>query len=194
MKRALLIVDVQNDFCEGGALAVNGGSDVASRISRYIRLHPGKFSAGIFASKDWHENPVGHFSENPDFVKTWPPHCVAGTPGAKFHPLLETELIDVETEVFYKGQRTAAYSAFEGRNERDQDLASVLRTNGVTILEVCGIATDYCVRASVLDAIKHVRTVVVHDDLIAGVNPKSSRAAIKEMMKAGAFMLHGEVR
>jgi nicotinamidase/pyrazinamidase len=110
MARALIIVDVQNDFCEGGALPVEGGAALAAEISEYVDAHHGQFDH-IVATQDWHIEPGAHFSEQPDFVDSWPPHCVAGTRGAELHPDLDTEYIQA---YFRKGQFTAAYSGFEG--------------------------------------------------------------------------------
>lgn len=110
MSRALIIVDVQNDFCEGGSLAVDGGADLAAEISEYVEAHHGQFDH-IVATQDWHIDPGPHFSDEPDFVDSWPRHCVAGTRGAELHPNLDTEYIQA---VFRKGQYTAAYSGFEG--------------------------------------------------------------------------------
>jgi nicotinamidase/pyrazinamidase len=110
MSRALIIVDVQNDFCEGGSLAVAGGADLAAEISEYVDAHHGQFDH-IVATQDWHVDPGAHFSEDPDFVDSWPRHCVAGTRGAELHPDLDTEYIQA---FFRKGQYTAAYSGFEG--------------------------------------------------------------------------------
>jgi nicotinamidase/pyrazinamidase len=110
MSRALIIVDVQNDFCEGGSLSVEGGADLAGAISEYVDAHHGQFDH-IVATQDWHIDPGEHFSEQPDFVDSWPRHCVAGTRGAELHPGLDTEYIQA---YFRKGQYTAAYSGFEG--------------------------------------------------------------------------------
>ncbi|MET3949811.1 isochorismatase family protein [Arthrobacter sp. UYEF36] len=110
MSRALIIVDVQNDFCEGGSLAVEGGAELAGAISEYVDAHHGQFDH-VVATQDWHIDPGAHFSDSPDFVDSWPKHCVAGTRGAELHPDLDTEYIQA---YFRKGQFTAAYSGFEG--------------------------------------------------------------------------------
>ena len=144
--RALVIVDVQNDFCEGGSLAVAGGGEVARAISRY--LESGGYDH-VVASRDFHIDPGGHFSAHPDFVNSWPRHCVAGTAGAGFHPDLDTSHIET---VFSKGAHEAAYSAFDGRDEAGTPLAAWLRERGVDELDVAGIATDYCVRATAISA------------------------------------------
>lgn len=194
MKRALLIVDVQNDFTEGGALGVEGGAAVASGITELLR---GESKAGtdagagydlVIASRDWHDadnSNGGHFAnegEAPDFVNTWPRHCVAGTEGAQYHPSLDIGRIDVHVR---KGMGIPAYSAFEGETLDGRKLADLLREAGITQLDVVGIATDYCVRASALDAIGEGITVRVLTDLIAGVAPESSAEALKELAGAG---------
>jgi nicotinamidase/pyrazinamidase len=153
MARALLVVDVQNDFTEGGALAVAGGAALAKCITAFLGRHGDEYDL-IVASRDWHhgdDDNGGHFAgpEGPDFVDTWPVHCVAGTPGADYHPDLDTALIDVDV---LKGQGTPDYSAFQARTEAGVPLAEVLAERRVHTIDVVGIATDHCVRASALDA------------------------------------------
>ena len=188
MTRALFIIDVQNDFTEGGALGVDGGDAVAAGITAYLRAHPDRYDV-VIASRDWHEAPEtgdngGHFAlgTEPDFVDTWPVHCVAGSVGAQYDPGLDIELIDLH---LLKGQGKPAYSIFEGATEADEDLPTLLDKLGVDDVDVVGIATDYCVRASALDAIASGRHVRVIDDLIAGVAPDSSDAALREVAQAG---------
>src|SRR5262244_3063200 len=132
--RALIVVDVQNDFCEGGSLAVAGGSAVAAAISDYLASGPGY--AHVVASRDYHIDPGGHFSGHPDFADSWPPHCVVGTPGAQFHALLDTSHVEA---VFSKGAHAAAYSAFEGTDDAGTSLADWLRDRDVNALDVAGI-------------------------------------------------------
>jgi nicotinamidase/pyrazinamidase len=192
MSRALFIIDVQNDFTEGGALGVDGGDAVAAGITAYLRQHPDRYDV-VIASRDWHDAPGadgtgdngGHFALNaaPDFVDTWPVHCVAGTVGAQYDPGLDVALIDVHIR---KGQGVPAYSIFEGTTEDGLELSTVLDKLVVVDVDVVGIATDYCVRASALDAITAGRHVRVLDDLIAGVAPDSSTAALLELAAAGA--------
>lgn len=187
MTRALLIVDVQNDFTEGGALGVDGGTAVARGISRLLD-EAGERYVAVFASRDWHDadnDNGGHFATDgsPDFVATWPVHCVAGTAGADYHPELDTSQV---TTHIRKGQGKPAYSAFEGITDSGETLRDVLAEHGVTELDVAGIATDYCVRASVLDALDSGQEVTVLSDLIAGVAAESSRAALEEMAQRGA--------
>ena len=197
MVRALLVVDVQNDFTEGGALGVAGGAAVAAAITDYLVSNPHRYDV-VFASRDWHNADTdngGHFATDPapDFVDTWPPHCVAGTEGADYHPLLDTALIDLHVK---KGQGEPAYSIFEGVTEDGRTVADQLDDRRVTDVDVVGIATDYCVRASALDAratVSHngsARRVRVLDDLIAGVAPESSSAALAELTAAGIEVVH----
>lgn len=187
MTRALLIIDVQNDFTEGGALGVTGGDAVAAGITAYLHAHPDRYDA-VIASRDWHEGDStngGHFASDaePDFVATWPAHCVAGTSGAEYDPGLDTELLDVHIR---KGQGRPAYSIFEGTDDAGTPFEAVLDRLGVTEVDVAGIATDYCVRASALDALRGGRRVRVLTDLVAGVAPESSAAALEELRASGA--------
>ena len=186
MSRGLLIVDVQNDFTEGGALGVDGGAAVARRITDHLAAHRGDYAL-VAASRDWHhgeDDNGGHFATDaaPDFTVTWPVHCVAGTTGAEYHPALDTAAIDVHVR---KGQGRPAYSAFEGTTDDGRSLAEVLAERGVTELDVVGIATDYCVRASALDALESGERVRVLTDLVAGVAPGTSAAALDEFRAAG---------
>ena len=182
MARALLIVDVQNDFCEGGSLAVLGGQMVAAAITRHLAAHEATYEA-VAATRDHHRDPGAHFAAEPDYVDSWPRHCVVDTPGADFHPAFDTSAVD---EVFDKGAYAAAYSGFEGRSADGSSLADWLRARDVTHVDVVGIATDYCVRATALDALSEGFAVRVLDDLIAGVAEDTSAAALEEMRTAGA--------
>src|SRR5439155_7990729 len=125
-KTALVIVDVQNDFCEGGSLGVSGGAAVAAAIGRRVESRTSGYDL-VVATRDWHEDPGAHFSATPDFVDSWPAHCVAGTPGAELRP----EVAGLPADVFDKGRRSAAYSGFEGRDEQGRSLDQVLRSRGV---------------------------------------------------------------
>lgn len=188
MSRALLIVDVQNDFTEGGALAVEGGDAVAAAVTAFLSAHAADYEV-IIASRDWHDadgDNGGHFAEEPDFVDSWPVHCVAGTEGAEYDPLLSTDAV---THHVRKGQGRPAYSMFEGVTDAGETVGEVLNGAGVLSADVVGIATDYCVRASALDAIAHGVRVRVLTDLIAGVAPESSEAALAELAHAGAEIL-----
>lgn len=190
MGTALFIVDVQNDFTEGGALGVAGGHAVAIGISQLLAAHAGDYDI-IVASRDWHDGTGdngGHFatSGEPDFVDTWPVHCVAGTAGAEYDPGLETASV---THHIKKGQGTPAYSLFEGVTDDGESVAQLLDARGIVDVDVTGIATDHCVRASALDAISHGRRVRVLTHLIAGVAPASSDAALAELAHAGAELV-----
>lgn len=187
MSRALIIVDVQNDFCEGGSLAVEGGAATAAAISEYLDANHQHFDH-VVATQDWHVDPGSHFSETPDLVDSWPPHCRAGSKGAELHPDLDTEYIQA---YFRKGQYTAAYSGFEGvlapedevpmgelapgavpSVELDEDALGLddwLQSHGVEEVVVVGIATDYCVRATALDAVQAGYSVTVIGELTAGI-------------------------
>lgn len=184
-ERALLIVDVQNDFCEGGALAVTGGAAVAEKISAYLAEHLDEYAL-VVASRDWHDagnDNGGHFATEPDFMFSWPVHCVANTEGAEYHPALDLRVVDQHIR---KGQGKPSYSAFEGTSvDGHQTLEQVLSVNGITDLDVVGIATDYCVFASARDAVKSDLRVRVLTDLVAGVAPESSANALRALAAAG---------
>ncbi|GAA2845982.1 nicotinamidase/pyrazinamidase [Leucobacter komagatae] len=193
MTRALLIVDVQNDFTEGGALGVDGGAAVAQGVTGLLRNErEAEQYALVVASRDWHDadnDNGGHFAaagSDPDFAGTWPVHCVGGTPGAQYHPALDIDCIDVHVR---KGMGEPAYSAFEGVAGDGRSLVEVFAEAGVDELDVVGIATDYCVRASALDAQANGMRVRVRGDLIAGVAPETSVAAIRELASAGIEIL-----
>ena len=186
MSKALFIVDVQNDFTEGGALAVEGGDAVAARISQFLATHAEDYAL-IVASRDWHDGDNdngGHFAAGePDFVDSWPVHCVSGSEGAEYDPGLVTDAV---THHVKKGQGRPAYSLFEGTTEAGETVAALLDAHGVIDVDVTGLATDYCVRASALEAIERGRHVRVLTDLIAAVTPASGDAALAEMAHAGA--------
>lgn len=174
--RALLVVDVQHDFTEGGSLAVEGGQQVAAEIRQVLVDYE-----VTVASQDWHIDPGDHFSDQPDFVASWPRHCVVGTEGSHLQePLAEDQF----TAVVRKGEYTAAYSAFEGRTG-DTLLGDWLREHGVTAVDVCGIATDHCVRATALDAVAQGFSTRLLQGLVRGVAPGPSRVAVVEMQEAG---------
>lgn len=186
--RALFIIDVQNDFTEGGALGVTGGAAVAAGITDYLIAHPEAYDV-VIASRDWHDgtnNNGGHFSATPDYVDSWPPHCVSGTAGAEYHPALDASLIDVHVR---KGQGVPAYSIFEGTTDDGRMVAELLDERRVDEVDVVGIATDYCVRASALDALGAGRKVRVLTDLVAGVAPESSARALDEVVAAGGTLV-----
>ena len=179
--RALIIVDVQNDFCEGGSLAVAGGAAVARGISSLL-ASPGNGYAHVVATQDYHIDPGSHFSDHPDYAASWPPHCVAGSTGADFHPDLDTASVEA---VFRKGAHAAAYSGFEGADERGTPLAGWLRDHDVDEVDVAGIATDYCVRATAADAAAAGLRTRVLLGLTAGVDPGTTADAIATLSAAG---------
>ena len=188
--RGLLIVDVQNDFCEGGALGVVGGSALAQKISDYVADHDDDYAV-IIASRDWHDpgsDNSGHFAPegvDPDFVSTWPVHCVAHTEGANYHPAL---VLGPRTVHVMKGQGIPAYSMFEGATDSGDTVESVLRRAGATSVDVVGIATDYCVRATSIDALRVGLLVRVLTDLVAAVAVESGEATLVELSRAGAVL------
>jgi nicotinamidase/pyrazinamidase len=177
--KALIITDVQNDFCEGGSLEVVGGARVARAISDHLAT---THYDHVVATKDFHISPGSHFSDNPDYVTSWPRHCVVGTVGAEFHPDLDTAEIEA---VFTKGQYSAAYSGFEGACERGVPLTAWLRQRGVDDVVVVGVATDYCVLATAQDAARAGFTTTVLSDLTAGVAPETSKKALDDLRLIG---------
>ena len=208
-RRALVIVDVQNDFCEGGSLAGAGGADVAARVADLV-TSPDHPYAAVVATADWHHAPGAHWAppgESPDYASTWPVHCAAGSPGAQPHPALEPALGRVEA-VFRKGWDEAAYSGFEGRTDdaaatdgepaepaeqaeraahgpAGTSLADWLTARDVTALDIVGIATDYCVSATALDAARLGFDTRVLLDLTAAVAPDTREQSIATMRAAG---------
>ncbi|MEY2826609.1 MAG: hypothetical protein RLZZ122_973 [Actinomycetota bacterium] len=187
MNNALLVIDVQNDFCEGGALACAGGAAVAQKITDYLNSGKSNYDY-VIASRDWHtpgELNDGHFPADgiqPDFVKTWPLHCLAGSQGAEYHANLDSKLIDVHIK---KGQSANGYSIFDGTDDSGKSFAEILSDLDVESVDVVGIATDYCVRASALDSLSHGLSVRVITSLTAGVRLESTEAAIDELIDAG---------
>jgi nicotinamidase/pyrazinamidase len=182
--RALVLVDVQNDFCEGGSLAVAGGAAVAAALTERLAADSGGWDH-VVATRDHHIDPGAHFSAAPDYVDTWPAHCVVGTGGMELHPALDTTRIEA---VFDKGSHAAAYSGFEGMAD-GQGLASWLREHGVTAVDVAGIATDHCVRATALDAAREGFDTTVLLDLTAGVAPETTARALDELRAAGVRLV-----
>ena len=178
---ALVLVDVQNDFCPGGALPVPGGDRVIPVLNGMI----GRFTAAggaVYATRDWHPHDTTHFQS---YGGPWPRHCVAGTTGAELHPNLQ---VPADAILISKGQARddAGYSAFEGTTAEGRDLASDLHARGISRLVVGGLATDYCVRATVLDARRAGFDVTVLSDGIAGIGEDDTRRALEEMRQAGA--------
>lgn len=185
-RRALIIVDVQEDFCEGGSLAVTGGTQVARDVTRLLATDKGGYDV-VVATRDYHIDPGNHFagSEGPDFVDSWPAHCVVGTSGASYHPDLNTGSVDIHVT---KGEYAAAYSGFEGTTSQGQGLAEALRSRGVEELDVVGIATDHCVRATALDGVANGFQVRVLLPLCAGVAPESTMTALTELENRGVIL------
>jgi len=185
MSKALLVVDVQNDFCEGGSLAVAGGAAVATKITEFLKSSNYDL---VVASRDWHDSDndnSGHFAESgtePNYKTSWPIHCVAKSEGANYHPNLALDLIQ---EHVFKGQGAHGYSAFEGVTEAGGTLAELLELKGINELDVVGIATDHCVLASALDAKKLGLAVRVISSLTAGVSPESTERAIDSLIDSG---------
>ncbi|MFF4581719.1 nicotinamidase [Streptomyces sp. NPDC001373] len=192
MHRALIVVDVQNDFCEGGSLAVTGGADVAAAITELI----GNATAGyrhVVATRDHHIDPGSHFARppaEPDYENSWPVHCVAGTEGVGFHPNFAPAVASgAVAAVFDKGAYEAAYSGFEGTDENGEGLARWLRERDVDEVDVVGIATDHCVRATALDAAREGFTTRVLLDLTAAVAPHTTEKALEELRAAGVTLV-----
>ncbi len=190
MGNALIVVDVQNDFCEGGSLPVRGGaqvaSDIAALLHHWTRQDPlAPAYDVVVATKDHHIDPGAHWSATPDFVDSWPEHCRVGTDGEAFHPNLDPQPFDA---VFLKGSHEAAYSGFEGSDAAGASLTEWLRGHDVDRVDVCGIATDHCVRATALDAVREGFSTRVLTDLCAGVAPETTEAALTEMREAGVTL------
>jgi len=184
--RALIVVDVQNDFCEGGSLAVSGGAALASAITGYLAGEHGYDH--VVATADFHIDPGDHFSDHPDYRSSWPPHCVADSPGANFHPDLDTRRIEA---VFRTGAYAAAYSGFEGVDANGTPLLEWLRRRAVDQVDVVGIATDHCVRRTAQDAVRAGLTTRVLLDLTAAVAPESAAEALAEMRTGGIELVGG---
>lgn len=191
--KALIVVDVQRDFCEGGSLAVAGGDAVAGRISEYIDRHASEYRL-VVATRDWHVDPGAHFAATgtqPDFVDTWPRHCVVDTAGSEFHPDLRLPESAVEVR---KGEHEAAYSGFEGHDSAGHDLSEVLQRAGVDAVDVAGLAESHCVKATALDAAHAGFDTTVLSDLTVGVSPETTAAAREEMDAAGVRRRAGLAR
>ena len=182
MGNAVLVVDVQNDFCEGGSLAVTGGTEVARAIT--ARLAEGGYDHAV-ATRDHHIDPGAHFSEHPDFLGSWPPHCRVGTPGVELHPSLDRSRLEA---IFDKGEYQAAYSGFEGVSD-GASLTDWLRAHDVDTVEIIGLTTDYCVRATALDAVAGGFATTVRLDLTAGVAQSTVDSTLTHLRDAGVTLL-----
>lgn len=197
MSRALVIVDPQVDFVEGGALAVNGGRTVIDKIVQYVDDH-GQEYAVIAVTQDWHRpnsDNGGHFALRPDYVDTWPQHCVADTPGAEFVDVIQRMLDEtwVFNATFRKGYGSASYSGFDGGrqnpdNGRHEGLSDCLSSRGVTDIDVVGLAADYCVISTALDGIKHGYIARVLPSLTVGIHDSAKAVAEKVAEKQGLLM------
>lgn len=179
--RVLIVVDVQNDFCEGGSLAVAGGAATAAKITELLGGNDHGYDL-IVATRDQHIDPGAHFSDQPDFVDSWPPHCVVGTPGADFHDQLRFRDF---AAIFDKGEYAAAYSGFEGHDSAGKSLSDWLSEHRVEAVDVVGIATDYCVRATALDAAAAGFPTTVRLDLTAAVAPDRIAQTYADWAAAG---------
>ena len=177
--RALIVVDVQKDFCEGGSLAVEGGTAVARGLTELLAEHD---YAHVVATKDYHVDPGPHFSDHPDYRDSWPPHCVVGTEGVDFHPAFDPTAVEA---VFTKGEYSAAYSGFEGADEAGTTLAEWLRARDVDSVDVAGIATDHCVKATAADAVAAGFKTRVLTGLTAGVSPTTTAEALDSLRASG---------
>lgn len=193
MANALLVVDVQNDFCEGGSMGVNGGAFVAFKIGDVLHTWQEARSDQnatpaydyVVATRDHHIDPGDHFSESPDFVDSWPRHCVANTDGAAFHPNLDPQPFDA---IFLKGEYVAAYSGFEGVTPDGVSLADWLRAHDVTTVDIIGLTTDHCVRETALDAVREGLSARVLLEFTAGVAPETTERALRDMREAGVTL------
>ena len=183
---ALIIVDVQNDFCEGGSVPVPGGTALALAVNDYLASEPGY--QHVVATQDFHVDPGDHFSDRPNFSTSWPPHCIAGSPGAEFQSRLNAEPIEA---VFRKGAYDAGYSGFEGVDRKGTPLLAWLRQRGVDEVDVIGIATDHCVRRTAEDAARAGLTTRVLVDLTVPAGTASAAEALAEMRSAGIELIGG---
>jgi nicotinamidase/pyrazinamidase len=190
-RRALIVVDVQPTFCEGGELPVAGGNDVAARIADFLRERHADYGL-IVTTQDWHVDPGAHFSEQPDFVDTWPPHGVVGTPNADLHPALAKVLEQTPGVVAVKkGEHRAAYSGFDGADESGRPLRDVLTDARIDRVDVCGIAESHCVKATALDAHRLGHPTTVLSDLTVPVTPELGARAREELRAAGVELRPG---
>ncbi len=187
--RALIVVDCQRDFCEGGSLPVTGGDAVASGVADFLAAHRTDYRL-IIATRDWHIHPEHHFSTHPDFIDTWPKHCVAGTAGAEFSPNLDSHgpFVQCLDAIVSKGRESAAYSGFQGTTDDGRSLNRLLKDSDITSVDIVGLATDFCVKATALDAEKHGYATNVLLPLTAGVAPDTTAEAISAMEQAGVHV------
>ncbi|PZR54226.1 nicotinamidase [Xylanimonas oleitrophica] len=180
-RRALLVVDVQPTFCEGGELAVEGGDQVAADVAEYVRGHRHRYAA-VVTTQDWHVDPGPHFSDEPDYVDSWPPHGIAGTPNAELHPALADLRPDASVK---KGQYAHGYSGFEGVDEQGRPLVQVLRDAGVEAVDVVGLVESHCVKHTAIDAVAAGFSARVLTDLTIPVSAEQGVTARAELREAG---------
>ncbi|QAY64636.1 isochorismatase family protein [Xylanimonas allomyrinae] len=184
-RRALIVVDVQPTFCEGGELAVEGGDKVAADVAAYVRAHRDRYAV-VVTTQDWHIDPGPHFSDHPDFVDSWPPHGVAGTPNAALHPALADLAPDASVK---KGQYAHGYSGFEGVDPAGRPLEAVLREAGAEAVDVVGLVESHCVKRTALDAARLGWPTRVLTDLTIPVTPEQGAQAREELTAAGVALL-----
>ncbi|MFE4692077.1 isochorismatase family protein [Streptomyces sp. NPDC056749] len=186
MSRSLIVVDVQNDFCEGGSVPVTGGARIATAIAGLVEQSAGSDYQYVVATRDHHIDPGSHFSDSPDFKSSFPVHCVAGHEGGEFHPHFAPTATSGKIDaVFFKGAHSASKSGFEGFDEHGTPLADWLRERGVEDVDVVGIATDHCVRATALDAVKAGFRARVLLDYSVGVAPDTTASTLDDFRQAG---------
>ncbi|MFE1334087.1 isochorismatase family protein [Streptomyces microflavus] len=186
MSRGLIVVDVQNDFCEGGSVPVVGGAQIATRVARLVEQTAGTDYQYVVATRDHHIDPGSHFSESPDYKDSFPVHCVAGDEGGEFHPHFAPTAAGGKVHaVFFKGAHSASKSGFEGVDDQGAPLADWLRARGVEDVDVVGIATDHCVRATALDAVKAGFRARVLLDYSVGVAPETTASTLEDFRQAG---------
>ena len=192
--RALVVIDVQPTFCEGGELPVVGGNAVAAKIAEFMRARHDDYAL-IVTTQDWHVDPGDHFADQPDYVDTWPPHGLAGTANAQLHPAVAAASAAAPRVVHVrKGEHKAAYSGFEGVDPDGRDLRQLLSDAGVTTVDVCGIAESHCVKATALDAARLGYRTAVFGDLTVPVTEELGVAARHEMAAAGVSSKRSEQR
>lgn len=182
MENFIVVVDVQNDFCEGGALGVEGGSSLAEWLNNILMFQSPE--TGLVFTRDWHhpspDTNGGHFSPHPDYNNTWPVHCVADSDGAKFHPAIEH--LTHPSIVFSKGQGRPDYSGFQGINSESTTLDGYLKSRGAKNLTIVGIAGDYCVRQTALDAIRLGYSVTIPEAFTVSVGGhEATKSVIDEI-------------
>jgi nicotinamidase/pyrazinamidase len=189
MRNALLVVDLQNDFIEGGSLPVPGGTQLAAHVARHVRHFRSEY-AFVVATRDVHEDPVDHFADQPDYISTWPKHGIVGTSGAALcTPIFNLVREKLIQAVLDKGRHAAAVSAFEAQDPRGHMLVDVLREQRIDHIDICGLITEYCIRASALDARQHEFQVRVLVNLCGAAGPEAGQRALEEMKAAGCQLM-----